>query len=267
MVMYALKSPNGKMVEWAMREREQWVRKAPLLFPTKQDAIEFRQRVAKTKRLKPSQIERFQPCWIYQDGQYHWEGKVNGSELMNRVKPGPIRHERLEPEWEQVCHDLYPVVGKYISSTYEHWELGFLRDANPDKELAVWQSIAGAFAKYCHEQPDCDKKKLVGDLIRLTIGVEDETTASLKPYYDGIIKPLSLASGNKAIKFKMVVSAALGARMPREEIRKLAMEWLEKAMHREVERVNTVWTQWGEVVVLCNFEEYEVCLALASECG
>jgi hypothetical protein len=265
-MMYSLKFPNGKMVEWAMQEGGQWVRTAPLLFHTKQDAIDFRQRVARDGKLKPSQTGKCEPCWIYQDGQYHWEGKLRHAEVVGKAKPGPIRHQSLEPKWEQVCRDLYPIVGKYINSTYEQWELGFLRDANPDKELAVWQSIATAFTKYCNEHPDCDKKKLVADLVGLTFGVENETTAVLKPYYDGIIKPLSIQAGNKPIKMKMVVGVELAARMPQEEIRKLAMEWVEKAMHREVERMNTVWTKWGEVVVLCDFEECGIYLALANEC-
>jgi hypothetical protein len=74
--MYSLKFPNGKMVEWATKERGQWVRRAPLLFHTKQAAIDFRQRVARNRKLKPSQTEKCEPCWIYQDGQYHWEGKL-----------------------------------------------------------------------------------------------------------------------------------------------------------------------------------------------
>ena len=241
------------------------VRRAPLLFHTKEDAIDFKTKVAKGTKLKPSQARKPDPCWIYEQGQYRWEGKVSTSELADLFKHSRICHDRLEPEWEQVCRDLYPVVGHYITDTYEQWELGFLKDVHPDRELQVWQGIAKAFTKYRADHPDCDARTVVDLLAGLAAGGTGDDIEALKPYYDGIIRPLSIFESHKQIQLQLSISSALSDAIPEEEIRKLATEWAQKVIHREAERENIVRTKWGEVRIICDFEKYRVLLAFTNE--
>ena len=58
-------------------------------------------------------------------------------------------------------------------------EIGFMRDAHPESEVAVWCSIAAAWLAY-HEKylndetlPDAEEKKIVAALIGISTGVED----------------------------------------------------------------------------------------------
>ncbi|NQU26458.1 MAG: hypothetical protein HQ567_34665 [Candidatus Nealsonbacteria bacterium] len=74
---------------------------------------------------------------------------------------------------------VYKVVGPYLSTTLEQFEVGFMRDMHPDREVAVWCSITGAWIDY-HEKhldgetlPDEDEKKLLGALIAISTGVDD----------------------------------------------------------------------------------------------
>src|SRR5262249_46388058 len=58
---------------------------------------------------------------------------------------GPIRHENLSPESLATARSTYQDVGRYLFPSFEQWELGFLRDCHPERELATWASIAKAF--------------------------------------------------------------------------------------------------------------------------
>jgi len=96
-----------------------------------------------------------------------------------KLKPGPIRNESLPPEMLEQIRAVYDVVGPYFNTTLEQFEIGFMRDANPADEVAVWWSITAAWIAY-HEKhlgdemlPDEDEKKLLGALISISTGVED----------------------------------------------------------------------------------------------
>jgi hypothetical protein len=74
---------------------------------------------------------------------------------------------------------VYDVIGPYLGTTLEQFEIGFMRDMHPEGEVAVWCSITGAWIAY-HEKylgdevlPDEDEKKLVGALVAISAGVED----------------------------------------------------------------------------------------------
>ena len=55
--------------------------------------------------------------------------------------------------------------------------------------------------------------------------------------------------------------------MPADEIRTLAADWTEKAMHKQCDTSHVcVWTKDGEVVIAWDWEEGKVALALKTEC-
>jgi hypothetical protein len=96
-----------------------------------------------------------------------------------KLKPGPIRNESLPPKLLEQIEAVYDVVGPYLNTTLEQFEIGFMRDAEPEDEVAVWCSITAAWIAY-HEQhlgnemlPDEDEKKLLGALLSISTGVED----------------------------------------------------------------------------------------------
>jgi hypothetical protein len=95
------------------------------------------------------------------------------------LRPGPIRHESLTPELLEYIEAVYHMVGPYLNTTLEQFEIGFMRDAHPAREVAVWCGITAAWTayhnKYLSEQllPDVDEKKLVGALVAISTGVMD----------------------------------------------------------------------------------------------
>ena len=98
---------------------------------------------------------------------------------LSQLHPGPIRNESLSAELLEHVRAVYDIIGPYLGTTLEQFEIGFMRDTHPEDEVAVWCSIIAAWIAY-HEQhldneylPDEDEKKLVGSLIAISTGVED----------------------------------------------------------------------------------------------
>jgi hypothetical protein len=95
------------------------------------------------------------------------------------LRPGPIRHETLPPDLLEHVQAVYDVIGPYLNTTLEQFEIGFMRDADPKSEVALWCNITSAWIAY-HEKylgeeplPDEEEKKLVGALVAISAGVED----------------------------------------------------------------------------------------------
>jgi len=103
------------------------------------------------------------------------------------LRPGPIRNEALSPELIEQIRAVYDVIGSYVSTSLEQFEIGFMRDADPEDEVAIWCSITAAWLAY-HEQhlddellPDEDEKKLLAALISISTGVEDLAVLGVPP--------------------------------------------------------------------------------------
>lgn len=98
---------------------------------------------------------------------------------LNQLQPGPIRNESLPPQLLEHIKAIYDVVGPYLGTTLEQFEIGFMRDSNPESEVVVWCSIVAAWIAY-HEQhlddqylSDDEEKKLLAALISISTGVDD----------------------------------------------------------------------------------------------
>jgi len=97
----------------------------------------------------------------------------------SKLRPGPIRNESLPPELLERIKAVYDVIGEFLGTTLEQFEIGFMRDAHPDDEVALWCSITAAWLAY-HEKflndeflSDDEEKKLLAALVMVSTGVED----------------------------------------------------------------------------------------------
>jgi hypothetical protein len=72
---------------------------------------------------------------------------VNEPEYIDpkKLRPGPIRHESLPPELLALIGAVFEVVGPYLHFTLEQFEVGFMRDAHPEREVTLWCRIAKAW--------------------------------------------------------------------------------------------------------------------------
>jgi hypothetical protein len=85
----------------------------------------------------------------------------------------------LPPDLLGQIRAVYDVIGEYIDMTLEQFEIGFMRDMHPEREVAIWWGIAKAWLAY-HEDvlgnetlPNEEERKLLGALVAISTGVED----------------------------------------------------------------------------------------------
>ena len=76
---------------------------------------------------------------------------------------------------------MFDVIGPYLGMTLEQFEIVFMRDMQPESEVALSCSITMAWLDY-HEKfldnetlPDGEERKLLSALILISTGVEDVT--------------------------------------------------------------------------------------------
>ena len=98
---------------------------------------------------------------------------------LRRHRLGPIWHESLPPALLEQIQAVYDVIGPYSGMTLEQFEIEFMRDMHPEREVALWCRITKAWLAY-HEdflqnqtQPDEEERKLLGALIAISTGMKD----------------------------------------------------------------------------------------------
>ena len=69
------------------------------------------------------------------------------------LHPEPIKHQKLSPKQMERIDKLREALAEVERSSIEKWVDNFKRDANPDKELAVWEKIAAGYMRYCARKP------------------------------------------------------------------------------------------------------------------
>ena len=120
----------------------------------------------------------------------------------SQLRPGPIRHKSLPPLLLEQIKAIYDEIGRYLGTTLEQFEIDFMRDMDPENEVALWCCITGAWLAY-HKRflkgdllPDEEEKKLMAALIAISSGVEDlsklpvpaEVGRRLLACYDGVAR-------------------------------------------------------------------------------
>ena len=97
----------------------------------------------------------------------------------SKIRIGPIRHESLSQELLERISAVYDVIGPYLDTNLEKFELNFMRDSHPESEVAIWMSITATWNSY-HETylnnellPDEEERKILGSLLVISMGVTD----------------------------------------------------------------------------------------------
>jgi hypothetical protein len=94
---------------------------------------------------------------------------------LDEIKPGPLRHKNgLSPLLERIARTIYAKVGHFVYPAFEQWELGFIRDIHPWKELLIWEAIARTHDFYLAKHPDADMQQVVGTIVGFSTGMVSE---------------------------------------------------------------------------------------------
>jgi hypothetical protein len=100
----------------------------------------------------------------------------------NQLKAGPIRHASLTDEQMSRVQRLQQTFREVDPSTVEKWAEDFRRDANPEREMAVWESMATAYETFTASKSlTLDGKEEVYQVVLLRSGApEDQVLKRLK---------------------------------------------------------------------------------------
>ena len=105
----------------------------------------------------------------------------------NDLRAGPIRNEVLPADLLKQIGAVYEVIGPYLGTTLEQFEISFMRDSNPESEAIVWSIITGAWIKY-HEKylydemlPDDEEGKLISALVAISTGADNPAGLGVDP--------------------------------------------------------------------------------------
>jgi hypothetical protein len=99
--------------------------------------------------------------------------------MTQEIRSGPIRHESLPPDLLETIKIVHHQLGRYLGETLEQFEVGFMRDMHPEREVAVWCRIAVAWHTYHMEylggklHAEKDERRILGALLAISTGVDD----------------------------------------------------------------------------------------------
>jgi hypothetical protein len=112
------------------------------------------------------------------------------------LKPRPIGREGLSPNQMKRIHKLRDTLAEVEHSPIDKWVDNFKRDADPDKELAIWERIADGYARYCSNRLlSIEAKKDVFQLLLLrSMAPEQEVLNQVK------LKTLTVDEAKETLK-------------------------------------------------------------------
>jgi hypothetical protein len=95
---------------------------------------------------------------------------------------GPIRHQKLPEALEARIRRFEPVLAEVYPRTHDEWLEGFQRDADPEPEVAIWESMASAYQNFTAGRslsPE-SRKEAFGLLLVRSAADEQQTLAGAK---------------------------------------------------------------------------------------
>jgi hypothetical protein len=97
----------------------------------------------------------------------------------SHIKLSPIRHQKLSDSLDARIRVLEPVFAEVYPLTHEAWLDGFQRDAHPEREIALWETMAAAYQSYTGKRSlSLDARKEVFGLLLVRSAVDEQHTIS-----------------------------------------------------------------------------------------
>src|SRR5262245_27742070 len=99
--------------------------------------------------------------------------------MTQEINTGPIRHESLSPDLLEKIGVVHGLIGRYLNTTLEEFEIGFMRDMHPQREVALWCRIELAWRSFHLRHlegkllADEEEKRILGALLGISTGMEN----------------------------------------------------------------------------------------------
>ena len=78
--------------------------------------------------------------------------------LPDELQPSPHQHEPFTEEIRDYLRYIQSAFAEHRDLTLEQWEDGFRRDANPEREIAMWSHAADVYAQFTDGESSADRR-------------------------------------------------------------------------------------------------------------
>jgi hypothetical protein len=111
------------------------------------------------------------------------------------IQLGPIRHQALSDALEARVRKFEPIFAEVYPNTHKAWLDGFMRDADPEPEVAIWEAMASAYKGFTERRSLSleAKKEAFGLLLARSAGDEQHTLSGAK------LRHLTLAEAEEVL--------------------------------------------------------------------
>jgi len=96
-------------------------------------------------------------------------GKVRKVDI-ETIKEGKIRHGGLPAGLLRRIRGVHEHVRDILGRTLEQFEIGFMRDMDPEKEVVIWERLVAAMARVEQALPEVDKNVVLRTLLAYSMG-------------------------------------------------------------------------------------------------
>lgn len=79
--------------------------------------------------------------------------------LAGELKQSEIRHAEFDEEVRDYIRRIQYAFEEHRTLTFEEWEEGFRRDANPEREIAFWSYAADIYTEFTKDEPDASRRE------------------------------------------------------------------------------------------------------------
>jgi hypothetical protein len=79
--------------------------------------------------------------------------------LPDKLRPGEIRHPPFDEATREYIRRIQAAFAEQRPLSFDEWEDGFRRDADPAREIAIWSHAAAVYAESTAGEPDAERRR------------------------------------------------------------------------------------------------------------
>lgn len=103
----------------------------------------------------------------------------------DQIVPGHIRNDSLPEPLLARIRDIHSRIKHVYDVNLEQFEIPFMRESHPEKEVAKWDAIVAGFEKVTTELPDVDQK-----IVLRTLLIYSMDSLSVEELADPVVKKI-----------------------------------------------------------------------------
>lgn len=85
--------------------------------------------------------------------------------LPEQLRPGERKHLEFDEGIREYIRQIQTAFAEHYPLSFEEWEDGFRRDANPEREIALWSHAGDVYTAFAGTEPDAARRKDVYECI------------------------------------------------------------------------------------------------------